>query len=205
MHLAAAVVERARCCARCRAASASRLRRARRDAGALALARSASSASPFGLDVDPVLLASACGNPLLATASTHRCHPSAARPRRRSPRRRRCVPEDLDLLLGGQLNTAAVCGHQFLHCLDGVLQPLGLIARQEPMLAAQVRHDVDVGSSSRARISSSGRPTDRYTSTRCSRSTSASVYPRVARRGPDSWAPLDRCGRSGAACARRHR
>ena len=32
--------------------------------------------------------------------------------------------EDLDLFLRGQLDAFAACVHQFLHCLDGALQPL---------------------------------------------------------------------------------
>jgi hypothetical protein len=38
--------------------------------------------------------------------------------------------EDLDLLLGGQLDSVAVCVHQFLHCFDGVPDAVGAFVQQ---------------------------------------------------------------------------
>ena len=49
--------------------------------------------------------------------------------------------EDFDLFLGGQLYAFAVCVHQFLHCFDGVLQPLGVL-QQHLVLPRQVREHV---------------------------------------------------------------
>jgi hypothetical protein len=49
--------------------------------------------------------------------------------------------DELDLFLRGELDALAVCIHQFLHCLDGVLQPLGLL-QQQPVLPSQVPEDI---------------------------------------------------------------
>ena len=52
--------------------------------------------------------------------------------------------EDLDLFLRGQLDAFAACVHQFLHCLDGALQPLGLV-HQQPVLPSQVPEHIRAG------------------------------------------------------------
>jgi hypothetical protein len=105
----------------------------------MACASALSSASPLRLDRAPVLLAE-LRNPLL------RLLPRVGRGPALFGLRGVLVAEcgraeELDLFLRGELDALAVCIHQFLHCLDGVLQPLGLL-QQQPVLPSQVPEDI---------------------------------------------------------------
>ena len=115
--------------------------RTRHDSGALGLCQVRKERVALGLDVQPVLLAER-RNPLLRLLPRIGVAPALlglggvllAEGRR---------PEDLDLFFRGQLDTFAVCVHQFLHCFDGVFQPICLLEQQR-VLPLQMRKDVGV-------------------------------------------------------------
>ena len=188
--------------ARCRAASSLASAEPGSTPSRLACASASSSASPSALMSSQSCLVS-CGDPLLGLLPGVGVAP-ALLGLGGVLLAERGGAEDLDLFLGGQLDAFAVCVHQFLHCFDGVLQPLGVL-QQQLVLPLQVREHV--GSSGRRAARGSRRAAARRTGTpapgaaaryrrRCSRGSP----PRCARS-----APPDRCGRSGAGCAPRHR